>query len=140
MLVAAFVLGFSSCKKEESFNSNDLIGSWSQTEIYYIYKIDGKVDEEDHENMPAGAEAIFTFKEGGALTVEYLEDGELWDSGSGRWSLSGKTLRISGEGDTNEATVEKLTSTSLVISYTDHYVEDGVTYDNYERISFTKVK
>ena len=50
MLVAAFVLGFSSCKKEESFNSNDLIGSWSQTEVYSIYKIDGKVDEDGRDN------------------------------------------------------------------------------------------
>ena len=72
--------------------------------------------------------------------MEFVENGTTYGPVSGTWSLSDKTLRITVAGNTIEATIEKLTSTSLVISYTDHYVEDGVTYDDYERISFTKVK
>ncbi len=138
--LAALTLGLTSCPGEKTIDpsSADLIGTWDLTQTYYIYKENGEVVDEDTETLPRDYRIAVTFNADGTSISEHYDEGELDSSFYATWTLSGNTLTITEDGDSMKHTVEKLDSRTLVLSFSYHEVEDGVTYDDFERMIFTK--
>jgi hypothetical protein len=141
MLFVALALCVTSCRGGDpgvEINPAHLIGSWNHTQSYNIYKEDGVIVEEGTVIVSPDLRIVITFETGGATTVQFWVEGELDYASHGTWTLSDKTLRITEEGGTMSLPVEKLTPTTLVFAMSDQYVYDGVVYDQYSLVTFTK--
>ena len=144
LLLAAFIatltLGLASCDKGgDSFSSDDIVGEWRVVYAYYYEKENGRIVNEDEGSIPRSESFIMTFSEDGYYSMEY--DGDVEEEGT--WRLSGKTLRLTyeydGDDESYDLTVERLTSDELVLSENDHYVEDGITHDDYYRMTLERI-
>jgi hypothetical protein len=134
-LIAAFAIGFTSCKKDgPEFNRADLIGTWTSSHLYFIYKENGNVVDQGDSAIPNDEKRVLTFKDNGQVTSRGYNESEE-DYTDITWSLTGNTLIFDED---LIYTVEKLDSRMLVISIADHYVGVGITYDDYERMTLTR--
>lgn len=141
MFLAALVPALTSCPGDEPptvINPADLIGTWDMTQTYFLYRENGGLAGEGTELMPHDYRIAITFNADGTSTSEHYDEGELDDTFRATWTLAGNILTINEDGDILKHTVEKLDSQTLVLSISDHWVENGVTYDDYERMTFTK--
>jgi hypothetical protein len=130
---AALTLVFSSCNKDE-VDSSDMVGSWQQTYEFGWVKINGVIDEDQSTDEAVIDGEITIFKKDGTGET----DGETFT-----WKLSGKTLAMNFDEDeeTENYTVEKLTSSEAVISISYREGGDGEdTYESYTRSTFKRVK
>jgi hypothetical protein len=108
LLLIGSSVAFTGCSKKSDDGSSSgsvakskLVGKW----LYVKFVEDG-----DTENFTDGE------------YLQFNEDGTAYDSmddDNGQWSLSGNKLTIISNNQTNVATVEKLTSSELVLSTTD---------------------
>jgi hypothetical protein len=108
LLLIGSSVAFTGCSKKSddgsssgSVSKSKLVGKW----LYVKFVEDG-----DTENFTDGE------------YLQFNEDGTAYDSmddDNGQWSLSGNKLTIISNNQTNVATVEKLTSSELVLSTTD---------------------
>ncbi len=92
--------------------------------------------DEDTETYTGDYSIRVTFNTGGTCVSEHYDEGELSDTMPGTWSLSGNTLNINSDGDDMILSIEKFDSETLVLSATYHEVTDGVTYDDYEQMTY----
>ena len=127
--LVAFAAAFVSCSNDDgvTVSKSKLVGTWEIYKIVEQYGHESDVDDEFGEE--AGYRTIIEVRADGTGTVTEM------DYYSGSWhsysddftyTLSGNKIRISGDGEHFEATVEKLTSSELVFSTKER--EDGMTY------------
>ena len=110
MLLCAMVIGFVSCENDdEAFPRGQIVGTWATTQGYVG---DGWVDIPPYSDMYA----TMTFYEDG----RYYGDNELFGSGWGTYTLSGRTLKTYFEG--------KLFYTYTIKSLTDTAAEVTMAY------------
>ncbi len=98
-----------------------LPGRWQLTHDYYLCKQDGIITEESRD----------------LFDRDFMD---FYDDATGNyrhscvdWELSGNRLQIVRAEDdyATDMVVERLTCEVLVVSKSDHYVEDGITCDEY---------
>ena len=124
-LIAATATTFLSCSKDDvSISKENLVGRWEIYKTTEYYPGDGlDVDEEYGEEY--GYRQIWEFRSDGTLqgiTMGYYNG--KWSSHE-KWceySLNGKTLKLSTDGEIESWTVEKLTPNELILKYV---CEDG---------------
>jgi hypothetical protein len=143
-IVSALVLGFVSCDNSEDseVTPGNLVGMWQGIHAYELIKEDGEiVDEYDEDVDLEEYDYRYVFEEDGSGFDGFFEDGERTrESDDFTWELSGNTLTLDYDGFEDKYTVEQLTSTRLVLSATYRETEDGVTYEEFSRATFAKIK
>jgi uncharacterized protein (TIGR03066 family) len=107
--VMAIMLVFSSCKKDDK---DLIVGKWQMVRI-----VEGNYDED-----VSSEKLYWTFKADG--TFSFQED--TWVDDEGTWSLDGKKLTLTMDGDSEVVTVDELTKKSMVL--TAHVEDDGEAY------------
>lgn len=107
MLLCAMVIGFVSCENDdEVFSRGQIVGTWATTQGYVG---DGWVDIPPYSDMYA----TMTFYEDG----DYYGDSELFGSGWGVYTLSGKTLKTYIDGELFYVyTIKSLTDISAEVT------------------------
>ena len=107
MLLCAMVFGFVSCENDdEVFSRGQIVGTWATAQGYVG---DGWVDIPPYSDM----NATMTFYEDG----DYYGDSELFGSGWGVYTLSGKTLKTYIDGELFYVyTIKSLTDISAEVT------------------------
>src|SRR5574344_2397547 len=126
LLISIATIGvYVSCSKDDDSSSSNisvasLIGTWkiSHTKGYEINS--GKKWDVD---VPADAD-IYVFNSDGTYTNKQVSV-EGTSTGSGIWSLSGGDLLLSNIEYTDTFKIEKLTSSTLILFYSDYYEEES---------------
>ena len=124
VLFVALSSVFSSCKKDDDDDNNSakIVGKWNlKKEIEKEYA-NNQLDETDEYTYPAGA--YLEFKSGGTLI--WNEDGS--DPEAYSYRVDGNKLTILEAGEDDEVyTIDELTSSKLVLSSEDSYMEGTVS-------------
>ena len=133
-MLIGMCMAFVSCNDDEDVSSSELVGTWSVTEDYYRFKEDGKVVEEGTDHYQTG-EWTFTLNEDGTLVMN--------DEGytqTGSWSVDGNKLymTLGGGEDGDTVTIKDFSKGKIVIEYKDSYTEDGISYEDYEKLTLKK--
>jgi hypothetical protein len=131
---AAITLGLSSCDKDEDLNQWDIIGSWKTVHLFTWTKIKSIYVNEVDERVREDESVTYTFRRHG--------EGETDDGGIFNWSVSGKTLFITFEGEeigSKKYTIDKFTSSEMVISRSYSIVLLQQKYDTYLQSTFERV-
>ena len=126
LLISIATIGvYVSCSKDDDSSSSNisvasLIGTWkiSHTKGYEINS-----RKKWDVDVPADAD-IYVFNSDGTYTNKQVSV-EGTSTGSGIWSLSGGDLLLSNIEYTDTFKIEKLTSSTLILFYSDYYEEES---------------
>lgn len=138
-LVLAAALFFAACgdKKDPKIERSQLVGTWKATQAYG-WEMYGGQREEYQNSFPVDAENLYWVLESdgkGMVAWWDVEDDVPWDFDNFTWTFAGNTLRLADEyGDATDYRVEKVNSTTLVIS--ESHKEPAENYESYDRVSF----
>lgn len=136
-------LTFTSCSDDEVGSANTLVGGgWQSYSEEGWEKEDGvKVDEWKYFSEEEEEYEILYFFEDGTYKLRYNDYGR-WYEEYGTWSVQGKRLILLENGETEdegETIIKTLNSTTLVVEHTDKYEEDGVSYEEFNRLTYHRV-
>ena len=143
-LLCTLALGFTSCEKEEDeddFEVSDLYGDWLAVSAEYQEYLNGELLEEDYWDESDDDEVwgIRLTRDEEWYSWEYYNGGVDIEYG-GTYSCKNGKLKVYSEEDGSYTyTIEKLTSTKLVLTSSETYTEDGDKYKYVETQTFEKV-
>lgn len=133
-MMMSVCMAFAACSDDDDVNvSNEkLVGTWSVIEDAYNFKEDGKVVDSGTDRYNEG-EWTFTLNADGTCAV--MEDGY---TDHGNWSAKGNKITFTIYDESVTITVVEFSSSKMVIEYRDSYTEDGIKYDDYEKMTLKK--
>lgn len=136
--MALFSFSMASCgdDDDEVGSADELIGTWSVIHEEGYSKANGEIEESWNDDYEEGKETLI-FKEDHTVGGTYLSDKGL------TWSYKGNKLTIKWENDhedSMELTVLEMSSSRLVGELHDKYKEEGISYEDYGKITCKKMK
>ena len=134
-LMMAVCFSFAACSDDDdNVSASDLYGTWTIVSDEYSWKENGKVVESGTDNYEDG-EWTLTFNEDGTCVEQ--------DGGSNyymTWSLKGNKLTMTDDdGDSDSCTIVENNGNRAVVEYRYTYTEDGVKYEEFDRMTLKKI-
>lgn len=136
-------IGFASCSDDDDDSvgsSSDLIGTWESVSFTYQDKENGVVVDEGSYNT-TDSRLVFN-QDGTCKSAEYYNNKWNWNE-IGTWSYKNGIITIrsteDGEVYVESATVKELTSSKLVLEFSEKYTENGTSYEDYSLTEFRKI-
>lgn len=147
-LLIALCAGFVSCSDDEDDepdgggNGSGIVGMWQGVTSDNYYKENGNIIEQGTAEDVSGVK--FNFKSDGTFNIyEYDGEGEWFESPAGTWDYSAGILTLyypwDDEVPMQSAKVLELSGTTLVLEYTETGYYDGVTYEDYEKLTLRRI-
>jgi hypothetical protein len=132
-------VGFTGCKKDDEDDAKaNLVGRWAMTKEVWKEIENGTVEEGSSTDFD-NDDDVWEFKSDG--TYKASEDGEVYESGTYSLQNDGKKLVInaSDEDEDDIYTINKLSSSELVVYTEEVGTEDGVPYKETEEYTYKKL-
>jgi hypothetical protein len=133
-------VGFTGCKKDDEDDAKaNLVGRWAMTKDVWKEYENGSIEDEGSSTDFDNDDEVWDFKSDG--TYKASEDGEVYESGTYSLQNDGKKLVInaSDEDEDDIYTINKLSSSELVVYSEEVETSGGVTYKDTEEYTFKKL-
>lgn len=128
LTIALLAVAMTSCNKMNE-TEEMILGEWEETEVIGATTING-VAGEPASMLEPGETTTMTFKKNHTYTSTwYTADGNV--STSGTWSAIDNTLTMSSDFGSLDYHIESLDESSMVLTYTETGVDEGVPYSTY---------
>lgn len=150
VLLVALCAGFTSCSDDDDDepagggNAGGIVGVWQGVTSYFCEKANGEIVDEGSYDA---SDMKWEFKADGSFVWYDYYDGEWWANSFGEYSCSnGKiTIRYSnveeegGESGSETLSVLEHTQTNLVVEFSYKETHNGVTYEDYEKLTLRRI-
>jgi hypothetical protein len=133
-------LMFTSCSDDDGVGSGEnLVGTWEIIHDEGWERVDGVTNSEwdDYDNY-----LRLLFEEDKTFVMQEYYGNRWHKELYGTWSLKSGKLKLYSEDSEDEPevyTVKTLNATTLIIEMSDKYKEDGETWEEFNRLTFTRI-
>lgn len=123
VLMSACMVGLTSCNDDEDDDSiQSIVGTWQSTHATIWNKINGVMDDESYDGPFTYATLTFHANGKFKMAVPTIADFNF----EGTYKLSGSTLQMTVDGETEKINVKELSDSRLIIDY---HFDDGIDED-----------
>lgn len=130
----------SSCAKDDNYQQK-IVGEWKITRVVSSYYENGKEVESNEEQVGYNG-FVVEFKSDGTIG---LYSGEQTEQNAGTWKVEGGKLLVtepSSQGNSEPIVLDivELNKSSLVLSVSNEWEDDGTTFKDSRTVYFEKIK
>lgn len=131
------MVGLTSCNDDEDDDSmQSIVGAWQSTHATIWNKINGVMDDESFDGPFTSATLTFYANGKFKMAISIIEDVNF----EGTYKLSGNTLQMTVDGETEKINVIELSGSRLVIDYHfDDGIDDGEHLEGYMKLVCERV-